>query len=119
MKVKVVVLVVILFAILLAMVTCPGKEAHVEAVKAAVTGYVDDKVTEKQEDNSAMLFLGTLLASKLAEMFLDTKMEVKNYFVFSVGQITFEGKTRTVSIGAFNHVFTYDKDDIANAINKE
>ena len=119
MKIKVIALVVILFALLLATVTCPGKKDHVEAVKAAVTGYVDDKVTEKQEDDSPMSFLGALLAGKLAEMFLESKMEVKNYFLFSVGQITFEGKIRTVSVGAFNHVFTYDKDDIANAINKD
>ncbi len=118
MKTKVTVLIVILFAVLLAALTCPGKEAHVDAVKAAVVSYVDAKATEETDNAIVSSFLGSLFAGKLAEMFLDTKLEVKNYVLFSVGQVTLEGKTKTVSVGAFNHVFTYDKDDIARVVNK-
>ncbi len=118
MKVKTAIFVVILFVLLLATLTCPNKEAHVDAIKSAVTGYVDDSMKDNDDTSGVMTFLGTLFVGKLTDMFLDSKLEVKNYLVFSVGQISIKDTVRTISVGAFNHVFTYDKDDIKSTLKK-
>jgi len=52
--------------------------------------------------------LGSVLASNLSNIYLDSQLEVKNYFVLSVGEVSFKGKTYPVSVGVFNHVFVYE-----------
>ena len=111
---KIFALVITLFAILLMALTCPDKKAHTEAIRSAVSGYVNETLSPRHDDNIVMGFLGSLFVSKVAEV----SLEVSNYLLFSVGRITFDGTTRVVSVGAFNHVFTSDKDDIRQALQK-
>ena len=111
-------LVITLFAILLMALTCPDKKAHTEAIRSAVSGYVNETLSQRQDDGIVMGFLGSLFVSKVTEVYLDNSLEVSNYLLFSVGRITFDGTTRVVSVGAFNHVFTSDKDDIRQALQK-
>ena len=115
---KIFALVITLFAILLMVLTCPDKKAHTEAIRSAVSGYVNETLSQRQEDGIVMGFLGSLFVSKVAEVYLDNSLEVSNYLLFSVGRITFDGTTRVVSVGVFNHVFTSDKDDIRQALQK-
>ena len=43
---------------------------------------------------------------------IDNMLKVDNYFVCSIGTITYDGETRGVSIGVLNHVFTPDEKDL-------
>lgn len=115
---KIFALVITLFVILLMALTCPDKKAHTEAIRSAVSGYVNETLSQRHDDNIVMGFLGSLFVSKVAEVYLDNSLEVSNYLLFSVGRIIFDGTTRVVSVGAFNHVFTSDKDDIRQALQK-
>ena len=115
---KIFALVITLFVILLMALTCPDKKAHTEAIRSAVSGYVNETLSQRQDDGIVMGFLGSLFVSKMTEIYLDNSLEVSNYLLFSVGRITFDGTTRVVSVGAFNHVFTSDKDDIRQALQK-
>lgn len=112
-------LVITLFVILLMALTCPDKQAHTEAIRSAVSGYVNETLSQRGDNGNVMGFLGSLFVGKLAEVYLDNSLEVSNYLLFSVGRITYDGTTRVVSVGAFNHIFTSDKDDIRRALQKD
>ena len=57
-----------------------------------------------------------MLGTGLAGIVLDNTLKVENHFVCSVGTITYDGKTKIVSFGILNHVFTADKEDFKQAL---
>lgn len=99
--------------------TCPSKEAHKEKIKATITSMVDDEINDRVEDPTAaeIASIGSVFAGQLTGTILDSKLEVKNYFLFSVGKIHFQGEDRTISFGIFNQVKTFDKEDVKNVVN--
>ena len=109
---KIFALVITLFAILLMALTCPDKKAHTEAIRSAVSGYVNETLSQRHDDNIVMGFLGSLFVSKVAEVYLDNSLEVSNYLLFSVGRITFDGTTRVDPGGPRTLNKKSDKDDI-------
>ena len=48
---KIFALVITLFAILLMALTCPDKKAHTEAIRSAVSGYVNETLSQRHDDN--------------------------------------------------------------------
>lgn len=53
---KIFALVITLFAILLMVLTCPDKKAHTEAIRSAVSGYVNETLSQRQDDGIVMGF---------------------------------------------------------------
>lgn len=117
---KILAIVIVLAALFLMVLTCPKKPAHVEAMKEAVTEYIDSNVLSSQTDNTqkGVAFLVSLFAPKLVGTFLESQLEVDDYFVLSVGHISFDGEDHVVSLGVLNHVFTFDKNDLADAVDQ-
>ena len=77
--------------IVLAIVTCPSEEAHMKAIKEAVR-----KENIKEGNPFGGLF-GSILTMGVT---------TTDYIIFSVGTINHgDGKSETVSIGAFGKVF--------------
>lgn len=57
-------------------------------------------------------------AGAVAGYLLDNRLTVKNYFVFSIGELKdLEGVDQKVSFGLFGHVFTGNKEQLKKAIN--
>ena len=56
---KIFALVITLFAILLMALTCPDKKAHTEAIRSAVSGYVNETLSQRQDDGIVMGFFLT------------------------------------------------------------
>ncbi len=98
-------------------VTCPDKYDHQQAVRHVVTNVVDETIEDNVPDDIPFVGLaGSVVASKLVETFLDSRLEVTNYYVLSVGRVDFNGRQRLVSVGAFGHIFTFDEEDVKQAI---
>lgn len=66
-------------------VSCPDEDAHCRAVAKAIGGD----------------------ANGLQIVYIDNKITVDNYFLFSIGKIADDTNT-TVSLGVLNHVFVKD-----------
>lgn len=96
-------------------VTCPKKEAHVQAVDQAVTSAMDKAMADKDDVGFGMV-LGNVVAKTLSSTFLSGMIDVDDYVLFSRGTISMGNQTETVSWGVLNHVFTIDDDDLANAM---
>ena len=58
------------------------------------------------------------IGSSVAGFFLDSRLTVKNHFVYSTGAVKdLEGNDQTVSVGVFGHVFTFKKEDMEKVVN--
>lgn len=100
-------------------VTCPDKAAHSEALKDLVNTVLTEELAEgesESETDAGFVAFGSMLGTGLAGIVLDNTLKVENHFVCSVGTITYDGKTKIVSIGILNHVFTADKEDFKQAL---
>lgn len=103
-------LVVILIIGGVAVISCPDKQAHKDAITTVINEAVHDELGINAEDDSLGILSG--LANIGAGIYLDTKFDVKNYFLFSVGTILHGAENDVVSLGVFGHVFTFDKEDV-------
>ena len=98
-------------------VTCPDKAAHSEALKDLANTVLTEELAEGEtETDAGFVAFGSMLGTGIAGIVLDNTLKVENHFVCSVGTITYAGKTKIVSIGILNHVFTADKEDFKQAL---
>ncbi|MDM8268492.1 DUF4359 domain-containing protein [Barnesiella viscericola] len=105
--------------LLLLAFTCPDKQEHQEKIKMTISNAIDEKFVESaSESEQGFAFIGSLLVTKIVDIFLSNKLQVNNYFFFSTGQISYGGNTKTISFGILNQVFTFDEDDVRQAISE-
>lgn len=84
--------------------SCPSKQAHVETLNNAIITYLN-KSAEKDSVDDGTAEIAAGLASTIVPKVINSKLEVKNYFLFSIGEFSDEGKSEAVSVGILGHVF--------------
>ena len=101
-------------------ISCPDKEAHSEAIMENVNNLIDGELTKEVTDETekALVILASSLVSGISNLVIDSRLSVDNYFLFSIGKVTFDGESTIVSIGLLNHVFTDINDNIKKEIEK-
>lgn len=114
----------LVFILLILCFTCPSKDDHKKALTDVITQTLDD-AKQKLNDNSDLagidqtfttMFLSSI--DQVVKSSIDSLLKVNNYGVFSIGKINFAGQEKIVSLGILNHVFTLDKQDIEQEINR-
>lgn len=105
---------------LVAVVTCPQKDAHTDALMKLVNVALDTELSKHAKTEAEMGFamLGSVIGSGIAEMVIDQKLMVDNYFVCSIGRVLLDGEEKVVSVGCFNHVFTMPEDKLKEELKK-
>lgn len=98
-------------------VTCPDKQEHKDALMSVVNSKLNQEMNKISEDEGLALF-GSALGSKIIEVVLDNKLEVKNCFVCSIGKIETSEGINTVSLGILGHVFTTSKEEFSKAFDE-
>lgn len=119
MKKALIALLVILAVAGIAVVTCPDKQAHKDAIMAVVNEKIGDELGTPDNENADTYELLAGIASigsHVGSWLLDGNLTVKNNFVYSVGQLTYKGEAHKVSFGMFGHVFTFSKEDLDKAL---
>ncbi|MDE6778212.1 MAG: hypothetical protein K2J51_01870 [Alistipes sp.] len=97
-------------------VSCPDKSAHKETIMQSVNQEIDSRI-DAESEYAGLQMLGSMLGSGLIGLALDHMLTIDNYFVCSVGRVTLQGRSKTVSFGILNHVFFLpDCDDLAAAL---
>ena len=101
-----------------AIVTCPDKQDHKDAIMAVVNEKINDSMgvsSSLEEDGIALIF--SSIGSGIVGRLIDNRLNVRNNFVFSVGEIQLtDGRTERLSVGVFGHVFTMSKEDLDEAL---
>lgn len=102
----------------IAVLTCPDKAAHKEAIMSVINEKINESVgKETTEGGEGIAVLASSLGSGIVGYVLDNRLSVKNHFVFSTGEIKhFDGETERLSVGVFGHVFTFSKEDLDKAL---
>ena len=86
--------------------TCPDRQAHSDAIKAAIEKSIANEINP--DGSSTWLSeKASKLGSSVAGWVFDKSLVVKNYYVLSLGEIDRGDGPETVSIGAFGHVFCF------------
>ena len=96
--------------------TVPDKKAHKEAMMEAVRAYVDDEAIEHGLGDNILTDLGKGIVNKTIEVALNSKLEVDNYFLFNTTHVELGDESKTLSLGIFGHVFTFDKEMLRDAV---
>ncbi len=89
--------------ILVAIVTNPNKQQF-ESALTAKAREVLQKQLDYQHDDAIQLGM-TLFGDKLIHNFIDNNTVIKNYYVFSLVQIKWQGEESTIGGGAFKQVW--------------
>ena len=101
-------------------VTCPDKNAHMDAIRNEFSMAIDDIMADdvKSEGANAAYQVVKSLALPLLETVWKNKLDYSNYFVLSTTAVKDEGEKKTISIGVFGHVFTFDREDVVKEFEK-
>ena len=96
--------------------TVPDKKAHKEAMMEAVKGFVDDQAEERGLGDNVLTNLGKGIVNKTIEVALNSKLEVDNFLLFNTTYVELGDERKTLSLGIFGHVFTFDKEMLRDAL---
>lgn len=100
-----------------AVVTCPDKQAHKDAIMAVVNEKINDELKTDDEEMQGLSVLFGSIGSGVAGYVIDNRLTVKNHFLWSTGEIqNLDGEMKQVSVGVFGHVFTFSKEDLNKAM---
>ena len=90
-------------------VTCPDHEAHSTALKNLCNRMLTEKLSQgATEEEAGWVAFGSMLGTGIGGFVIDNMLNVENYFLCSIGTMTYDGETKIVSVGMLNHVFTAD-----------
>ena len=115
MKKPLVILILLVALALAAVVTCPDRQDHVDAIKAVVSEKLQEEIGSGEADDLVAIF-GTAIGSKVTDWLMDSRLTVKNHFIYSTGEFSTNEGPKRVSVGVFGHVFTFSKEDIDKAL---
>lgn len=93
---KIITMVITVAVLLVMVVTCPKEAAHYDAI-----------TTSMSEKSSVAKPVVKYVLDKGVKSFVN----VKDYFLVSVGTYSLNDKNSIVSLGLFGHVYTFTKDD--------
>lgn len=117
MKKIITALVLVALVCAVAVVTCPDKQAHQDAIMSVVNEKINDELQTEEADLQALSAWVGSLGSTLASSIVDNRLTVKNHFLWSSGEFKdLEGNSSRVSVGVFGHVFTFDREDLDHTI---
>lgn len=98
-------------------VTCPDRNDHSDALKQLINTIMTDELSKdvETEEDAGWAMIGSMFGTGIGGLVIDNILKVDNYFVCSIGTITYEGECRMVSLGIMNHVFTIPEDKAREA----
>jgi hypothetical protein len=99
-------LLIIGIILILGAVTNPKKEEHNAVIKSIVmhslTDTMDEELNGKNDWGAA---LGLTLGSSFIDKLLEGMVEVDNYLICSIGNLSYQGESKAITIGIFGNVF--------------
>ena len=108
-------LVAIVGLVVAAVATCPKKAEHV----AILTDRINVIVTEELEQSGGggdLAPLGLMFGNAIMVPLVEKSLNVNDNFLFSVGKISIGGQEKTVTVGAFGHIFSASKEQMKQAL---
>ncbi|GGH11542.1 hypothetical protein FAZ19_00410 [Sphingobacterium alkalisoli] len=100
---------IIIVIMLAAIVTNPKEETFYSAVKEKATLLVEKQLNYEHRD---ALDLGmTLFGNRIVDEFVENNVKIKNYYLFSVVSLKWQGEETPIGGGAFKKIWFSSKID--------
>lgn len=109
---------VIVALLLLLAFTNPSKERHIDQMQNSLTEAIERETGGDDIFSQGFGMLTKMFARQISGPVLNTALHYHNYLIFSTTTVRWDGKNHTASCGLLGHVFTFDEDDVINAIEK-
>jgi hypothetical protein len=97
--------------IIVAVITNPKKEDHVDAVKTKISQAALSEVAESASSGSdfeqAGAIIGMSLGVKVIDTMIESLLQVNNCLLFSLTKFSYAGKERIIGVGAFGNVWLF------------
>lgn len=100
------------------MVTSPDRQQHVDTIKSVMKGAVNAELRDNNIDGT-LGSIASVAATMAVDQFLNTSFLVRDHRFYSLGFIDYDGEFYMVSVGVFNHVYTFDEDQAREMIKKK
>lgn len=116
-------LIIIVAVGVLLVATCPKAEDHKQVIRQAFDEAISEKIdppADREGDivASVMKIVGKMALGTTSDFAIERMVKVDDYYVCSVGRIEWRGREHIISVGLLNHVFTLDKEDILEELNR-
>ncbi|MDO4971014.1 MAG: DUF4339 domain-containing protein [Bacteroidales bacterium] len=110
---------VVLIILCIMMLTKPSRADYIDTITRNTTEYIVERIDDSAHSASETL-AGTakFATSKAVSAMLEHGINVDDYFIFNTASVKIGDRTFTVGFGMFSHVFTFDKEDLAKAVNE-
>lgn len=116
-KILIAIIAVLIVGAVAAVLTCPDKQAHKDAIMAVVNEKINEELKTDDDDWQGLSAVFGSLGSGIASGIVDNRLVVKNHFLWSTGEFqNLEGEYNQISVGLFGHIFTFNKEDLDKAI---
>ena len=116
-KILIAILAVLIVGAAAAVLTCPDKQAHKDAIMSVINEKINEELKTDDDDWQGLSAIFGSLGSGIASGIVDNRLVVKNHFLWSTGEFqNLEGEYNQISVGLFGHIFTFNKEDLDKAI---
>ena len=105
----------------IAVVTCPKKQDHKDAIMNTLKELVAEELEKEKDslgDNYSLVSGLSSIAENVLGWVFNESLMVKNHFIYSEGFIQEGGQLKRISVGVFGHVFTFSKEDLKKKIDE-
>ena len=107
---KILWIVIVLLVGVLMYATAPAEEKHKEAMMKAVREFIDEEAANRGFKDNGITRLGKNVVAQAVKTALNSKLKFDNYYLFNMTHVKLDGENKTLSLGIFGKVFTFDKD---------
>lgn len=91
------------------MATTPDKQQHHDTIKEVLSKAVNAELRDNNIEGP-VASIGSVFAMNAVDEFLNRSLLIRDHRFYNIGVIDYNGEFQMVSVGVFNHVYTFDED---------
>jgi hypothetical protein len=97
------------------MATTPSKQQHHDTIKEVLSRAVNAELRDNNIEGP-VASIGSVFAINAVDEFLNRSLLIRDHRFYNIGVIDYNGEFQMVSVGVFNHVYTFDEDQARELI---
>ena len=97
------------------MLTTPDRQQHHDTIKEVLSKAVNAELRENNIEGH-VASIGSVFAMNAVDEFLNRSLLIRDHRFYNIGVIYYNGEFQMVSVGVFNHVYTFDEDQARQLI---
>ena len=91
------------------MATTPDKQQHHDTIKEVLSRAVNAELRDNNIEGP-VASIGSVFAMNAVDEFLNRSLLIRDHRFYNIGVIDYNGEFQMVSVGMFNHVYSFDED---------